>query len=272
MLTVTITLMGAILFLRTLYAPSNGEKVLTYLERYSASPISIDYDSDRQVIRSISGRFVITTTAANKPEEYARTFLSEHAGLFGVRTPGEELMLKRVAPRPEGGTIVQFQQVLNGVEVYGAGIKLVLDDHGAVILVESRFQPYLSDLSENDITIKTTSEQVVNAVQRQGYILASRPKLVWYAEDRRSSNGQTQATLAWFIEVIANKTNGIPMVRHLLLHPESLTLLAELQAESESTLPLPKKQSSTTTQERQKGKQEPSSCCELRCTLIGLCE
>lgn len=92
------------------------------------------------------------------PEQAARAFLSQNAGLFGV-TDANNITLF-FAKDALGGHMVRFNQTYNGVPVQNGGIGIVLNSNNQVVMASG---PFFRDVNVNtQPTI--TAEQARNAV------------------------------------------------------------------------------------------------------------
>lgn len=76
------------------------------------------------------------------PENAARAFLSQNAGLFGISNVGD----LRVFSNREalGGHLIRFQQTFNGIDVVNGGIGVVLNKNKQIIMVSG---PHFRDIN-----------------------------------------------------------------------------------------------------------------------------
>jgi hypothetical protein len=81
---------------------------------------------------------------AGTPEDMARQYLSDAAGVLGLGQPDlADLALHAVRPGPSG-TVVRFRQTVGGIPVYGPDLAVKLDRSGVVTFVTSGYRPGLA--------------------------------------------------------------------------------------------------------------------------------
>lgn len=80
--------------------------------------LEVSWDEETGVPRFLSGR--IPTPPGPGPEGIARAFFHEYKGLYSMRDPEGELALMKVAHDRIGMDHVRFQQVYQGLPVFGA--------------------------------------------------------------------------------------------------------------------------------------------------------
>jgi len=76
-----------------------------------------------------------------RPEQAARTYLSNCGTHFGLRDQGQELTLKRESRAEKGSSVVKFQQSHRGVPVIGAELNVQLDANSGVQMVNGEILP-----------------------------------------------------------------------------------------------------------------------------------
>ena len=128
-------------------------------------------------------------------------FVERYAGLLGVRNASVELAAVETYVDNLGMRHVIFQQVYQGVEVYGAQVKVHLNAEGQkVVAISSGFVPGIA-LAEPQPHV--TAEAALAAVSRAlpDGALASGPGLVVYPGQ---GGGGSPARLAWLVELLDN--------------------------------------------------------------------
>jgi Zn-dependent metalloprotease len=78
------------------------------------------------------------------PEEAARSFISQNAGLFGVPNIGELTLFNDAAAL--GGHLLRFNQTFNGLPVQNGGIGIILNGRNQVIMASG---PFFRDVNLN---------------------------------------------------------------------------------------------------------------------------
>ena len=181
----------------------------------------------------------LAAPSADSPEEAARSFLREHAVLFGIR--GAEMQELRLGSRvsaPKGGSRLYFEQWIRGIEVFGGRVNVNLSADGSIRSLGARLYPVgrLSDkptLSAYDAVVRAardvyqgmafsarerekedTPEQRT-IFEKESFGEAPQARLVFFPE-------ATGARLAWEIR-LAEKTKRTSYV--ILLDAHDGTLL-----------------------------------------------
>jgi Fungalysin/Thermolysin Propeptide Motif len=97
-----------------------------------------------------------TRSYGEKPELAARSFLTENASLFGLKPDlGDLRVLSTIQTKSSGH--VEFQQILNGLPVENARIRVNLSKDGRVLEVKNSYQPF----AVAPATPRITREQAV---------------------------------------------------------------------------------------------------------------
>lgn len=89
------------------------------------------------------------------PEQKARSFISQHAALFGVTSQDDIRLFS--ARKALGGDLIRFQQTFNGIPVKNGGIGVVIDRSGRVIMASG---PFIRDVSVNTNPTVTAQQAV----------------------------------------------------------------------------------------------------------------
>jgi Zn-dependent metalloprotease len=140
----------------------------------------------------------IRAQSEDEPSAPALAFVARYAHLFGVRDTAHELVAVQTDMDALGLRHVTFQQVYQGVEVYGAHMKIHLSaGNQAVVAASSGFVPGIA-LSEIQPRI-TAAGALTNAHRAlpDGALVAD-PRLVVYAGQEAAG---PSAHLAWLVEL-----------------------------------------------------------------------
>ena len=86
-----------------------------------------------------AGDLMSRNTQSARQKSYA--FLSEYAGVFGLRNPGAELRLAQEQIDRSGGTHVTYVQVYRDVPVFAGVIKAHFNDAGELTSVDGNIVP-----------------------------------------------------------------------------------------------------------------------------------
>jgi len=121
------------------------------------------------------------------PEEAARAFLQEHAGLFGMRADLADLELDRIH-RLNDVTHVRFQQTYKGLPVWEGDYVVHLRSGGRVDMANGNYYPFIEASTGTGIGESAARQVALNdlggAVPLYGEIQS---ELVIYQEDRGES-------------------------------------------------------------------------------------
>ena len=102
------------------------------------------------------------------PEEKATQFLRDHGSVFGIQNLGSELSLIETKVDALGNTRLTYQQLHQGVEVFGALLRVHVDQRGGVSVANGTFVPQIK-LS----TVPSLSAQSVGEIATR-HVLAQR--------------------------------------------------------------------------------------------------
>ena len=128
----------------------------TLTER-NAAPLSATWNGRSGTAQSIFGK--ISRPAKGASEAGVRSFLTENAGLFKMRSETDELNLARNYESPIGQHII-FAQQYHGVPVYGAQVAVHFNRSEEIITVNNSYEP--------DIVLESVEPQVSRAMAISG--------------------------------------------------------------------------------------------------------
>ncbi|HSJ52626.1 MAG TPA: M4 family metallopeptidase, partial [Anaerolineae bacterium] len=161
------------------------------------------------------------------PEQAARQFLVQYGPLFGLRDQEQELEVMRTQTRDRGRTFVRFQQVHQGVPVFGGELIVQLDEGKNVLSVGGEILPAL-DLEPSPRISADEAQARALAVTAKSYglpaeeLVASKPELRVY-NPILLQPGPDLDSLVWQVEVTAA---GARPVRELVLVEAQVGLIA----------------------------------------------
>ena len=149
-----ITLLGLLLPLLLVVAAWSGA-VFSATDEQAAAQAQLQEQSDGALMVDIythtgAARWVeaeggvLTREFARQamtPEAVARAFLDRYGALFGLRDPAARLQQVRMTDDALGHQQVRFQQMENGIAVFGTDLIVHLNSEGAVMLVNGYTAP-----------------------------------------------------------------------------------------------------------------------------------
>jgi len=155
-------------------------------------------------------------------EATARVFIGTHASLLGLNNVSEELRLIKAEKDDLGMDHLTFQQVYQGIDVYGALMKVHMKDGGnAVYALSNGSTP---NIKVDDIQADLSADEAL-AIARKALPtgeLASEAQLAIYT---KNSSATTQAHLAWFVEL---RDDQIPARNIYVIDANSGKILEEI--------------------------------------------
>ncbi|HEY3120680.1 MAG TPA: CARDB domain-containing protein, partial [Vicinamibacteria bacterium] len=124
--------------------PPEVEKALAGLRRQTSLTLEARFHPLSRAVRVLSAREgALTPPSAEAPEEVARGFLRAHRDLFALSEADVSSLVRTREYRSHGERIrhVQFQQVSDGIPVFGAVVGVHLDEAGRVVFVSNNALP-----------------------------------------------------------------------------------------------------------------------------------
>ena len=144
--------------------------------------------------------------AAASPARIARAFLARRASDFGIDSGTRNLSLRSARKASAGRSVVRFQQLHNGLPVFGGGLVVNLDRGGNVLSVNGDTLP-TTDISVMPRVTSSVARQTALAVTARARgvpvsrLRASEPRLWIYDSRLTGGPGLDRPTLVWRIEV-----------------------------------------------------------------------
>ena len=99
-------------------------------------------------------------------------FFNEYGNLFGISHAQNELTLRNTATDALGMTHLSYQQVYQGVPVFGSGLNVHLGNDSAVVAVNGTFVPSVDVRVSPSLSAEAAAETAVNSVALENSIAA----------------------------------------------------------------------------------------------------
>ncbi|WP_197046857.1 M4 family metallopeptidase [Paucibacter sp. KBW04] len=179
----------------------------------AGSPVEVSYSEATGAARFVrlpvggklsAARAALQSDAAKQAS--AVQFLNEYAALFGIKDAGAELASAVISKDPQGGSHLRYQQLYQGVPVFGAELRAHYDAAGNLTVVNGAFVPGINVKATPSRTAEQASKIALAAVNADlGRSVASRvtagtPSLfVYRAGLAKGVEGANH--LAWHVEV-----------------------------------------------------------------------
>jgi len=136
-----------------------------------------------------------TDIAGQTPEERISSYFDENADLYQIGQFSQNFEPVKQFDQASGVQVRQYKQVIGGIPVYQADIRVLLDAEGKIALVNSNYMPDLYPPSS--MKPKMNSTEASRAMQALGFVLPEdeTPGLVIYSP---SMLGEVERSfLAW---------------------------------------------------------------------------
>jgi len=123
----------------------------------STAPSFVERDGDRFV--AVAGRIEVPEGIAANPVARADWFLDAYGDEVGVDSPMDDLAVDRVVEGADGGQLVVYQRVEDGVPVFGAEVRVGVSADGDIIALAASTPSGLDDV----VTTPTISAEQAEA-------------------------------------------------------------------------------------------------------------
>ncbi len=200
--TVVLVLLAILAFGVPGLSQSPPPPALDKLRQDAGGEVEITWNSRTGTPSFLRGSIPLPGIQGEADESQAsRAFVERYADLFGLRNASDDLAVVETYVDTLGMRHVTFQQVYQGVEVYGAQMKVHLSADGQeVVAVSSSFVPGIA-LAET--RPRVTAEEALAGAGKAlpNGVLGSDPELVVYPGPRGDGSS---ARLAWLVELLDN--------------------------------------------------------------------
>ena len=175
-----------------LAASERPEQVLLGVERLGsslASPLRVRFNPLSGGLRVLSNQAgALSSPSTAEHEVTSRAFLAEHHAVLALdRKHVEQLTLARkYSGFNESITHLRFDQIVDGIPVFGADVRVHFDDLGRIVWLTSSAVPVASPIAEPSVSAATAAELAATNI---------RPELRYRAQIRRPSAGAARTTL-----------------------------------------------------------------------------
>ncbi|HET9419956.1 MAG TPA: M4 family metallopeptidase [Nocardioides sp.] len=118
-------------------------------------------------VRSTNGSDLMPSTGARTQDaavDKASAYLDKYAAAFGADR--DQLVQERVS-RDRLGTVVTYTQEINGVSVFGSGLRAHLDEQGDLTAVNGELVPVKSVDTDAELSAEEAGERAVGLVEAQ---------------------------------------------------------------------------------------------------------
>ncbi len=153
--------------------------------------------------RAIPQPSVLAQSASR--EDAARGFLAVYGPLFGLSDPNQELIVKRETAPGAGRAFVRFQQVYQGLPVFGGELIVQVDGANNILSASGEVLPKIAVATTPVVTAAAARQAALELVAKQygveiGALIATQPEL-WVLNPVLVRPGGGQTRLVWRLEV-----------------------------------------------------------------------
>lgn len=167
------------------------------LERLGAeSTVPLGVDVDGGQVTLVSAAVPLPPEIAGDPVRGALWFLDRYVDIFGVGA--EDLLLLRSTPTEDGGRVVAFGQLVDGIAVYRADVQVEIDASNTLVTVTSGLAPELQPMpnpGELFIDADQAATAARTATECDRAEVPDQPRLVWFVPRVVGAEGPPR--LAW---------------------------------------------------------------------------
>lgn len=204
------------------------EQQLAFENLKKADPnAEVSWDEQSGAPLRLRGNLSAPTPGA--PEPVARAFLSANRALFALRSPEAELQLKDSSADRLGNRHLRFQQMYQGLPVFGSEIVVHLNRENAVRGVNGRFTPRIDVPKEPRLSAEDAKKIALRDERNNReipgkepvllvLIHGGKPHLCWHltvgGSDKALDGSTAPAEWAYFVDALTGKVvwryNNLP--------------------------------------------------------------
>jgi Zn-dependent metalloprotease len=165
--------------------------------------------------------------ASVSPEGAARAYLTGCGSLFGLTSQADQLALMQAKPASANRSVLKFQQVYQGLPVFGAVLMVQLDAAKNVIMVNGDLSPASKIDTQASVDAAAAQQTALSLVAKKynttaAALKTSQPQLSIYDPALLSKAGVP--TLAWRMDVTPTATAPIRELVMVDAHDGSVVL------------------------------------------------
>ncbi|MBI5951708.1 MAG: M4 family metallopeptidase [Chloroflexi bacterium] len=161
--------------------------------------------------------------SALSAEQQADSFVNVYASAFGLSNPSQELDALSTSPTASGGNVTRYQQVYQGVPVFGGNLVVSTADEGGLVAMAGKFSTGLT-LSVAPSVAADKASGIAQALVTKLYDLqpgqktkAGTPAL-WVYDEQMFTDSIFGPQLVWNVEVTVS---GAPIREVVLVNAQT---------------------------------------------------
>jgi bacillolysin/thermolysin len=168
---------------------------------------SVDYYAENGVMRHLN--FEWTGQAGQSPQEVLSDFLKEYVDLFNINDIDQQLRLVETSQTSDGGTTLQYNQIYNGIPVYGAELMFHISASGVLDWYEGVYISNLSMDTSGSISEKQAFETIKEYLGEDQLDIINSPELLIYNPKGVGLQESDDLLLVWYFKIASETTlNG----------------------------------------------------------------
>ena len=165
---------------------------------------SVDYYSENGVMRHLN--FEWTGQAGQSPQEVLSDFLNEYVDLFNITDIDQQLRLVETSQTSDGGTTLQYNQIYNGIPVYGAEMMFHISASGVLDWYEGVYISNLSMDTSGSINEQQALETIKEYLGEDQVDIINSPELLVYNPKGVGLQDPDDMLLVWYFEIASETT------------------------------------------------------------------
>jgi len=143
-------------------------------------------------------------------EDAARQFLGAYGSAFGLADPAQELMVERAKATENGGSMVRFQQVYQGIPVVGGELIVNMDAEKKVLSVNGETLPDIKLDPTASLDAEFARQEAIASVAKAysmsaDGLVTTTPELWIFNPVLLGGPGPRITTLVWRMDVMSNE-------------------------------------------------------------------
>ena len=168
---------------------------------------SVDYYAENGVMRHLN--FEWTGQAGQSPQEVLSDFLNEYVDLFNITDINQQLRLVETSQTSDGGTTLQYNQIYNGIPVYGAEMMFHISASGVLDWYEGVYISNLSMDTSGSINEQQALETIKEYLGEDQVDIINSPELLVYNPKGVGLQEPDDLLLVWYFKIASETTlNG----------------------------------------------------------------
>lgn len=199
--------------------PTAARQALLDLQQRAAATLNVRW-SPQGTVEFLSAPgdkrlpYTPTPEQVGDPVAIAMGFLEQNRALFGMRSATDELRLLRIEPDTQlGWAHIRFDQVFQGLSVFGRQLVVHIDTQGQVVAVNGQFAPGIDVPTEALVDAKQAGELAIKHILNEQLTFSERLRANPQLLEHRTEllvyiDHSGKARLAWSLKALTESPLG----------------------------------------------------------------